>query len=64
MPYKVKEVRKEKGFTQEELSEKSGVSRATISLLENDPEAVTLSDTLIKLADALKVRVQDIFLAE
>ena len=30
MPFKIKEARKEKGFTQEELAKRANVSRATI----------------------------------
>ena len=35
MGYKIKEIREAKKMTQEELAEKSGVSRGTISALEN-----------------------------
>ena len=35
MGYRIKEVREEKRMTQEELSAKSGISRTTISGLEN-----------------------------
>lgn len=34
MKYRIKELREEKRMTQEELSEKSGVSRSIISKLE------------------------------
>ena len=47
----------------EQLSEKSGVSRATISALENGKAEITTTDTLLKLAKALNRRVSDIFLA-
>ena len=63
MPYKIREVRIEMNLTQEQLSEKSGVSRATISALENGKAEITTTDTLLKLAKALNRRVSDIFLA-
>ena len=35
MPFKIREARKECGFTQEELAKRASVSRATIIGLEN-----------------------------
>ena len=52
------------GITQEELAEKSGVSRVTISGLENGTERNTMSKTLIKLANALGTTVDQIFYTE
>ena len=60
--YKVKEIRIKNGFTQEELSRKSGVSRAIISKLESNEEVVTSTDTLKRIANALNVSVSAIFL--
>lgn len=57
MELKLKTIREKRGLTQEELAAKSGISRATISNLENNPEAVTTTDTLKKLAVALNVKV-------
>lgn len=62
MHYKVKEIRIKNGFTQEELSRKSGVSRAIISKLECNEEVVTSTDTLKRIANALNVSVSAIFL--
>lgn len=62
MAYKVKYFREKKKMTQEELSEKSGVSRAIISRLESGEEVVTTTETLIKIASALDRKVGDIFL--
>lgn len=61
MAYKVKYFREKKKMTQEELSEKSGVSRAIISRLESGEEVVTTTETLIKIATALNCKVGDIF---
>ncbi len=61
MGYKIKEVREKQGITQEELSNKSGVSRAIIASLENDDSASTTTKTLSKIAQALGVPVSQIF---
>lgn len=61
MGYKIREKRKEKNMTQEELSAKSGVSRTTISGLENGTVRATSSKTLLKLARALDTTVDQIF---
>lgn len=54
MKLDIKRIRKEKGISQEELAEKSGVSRPTISNLENNPDAVTTTDTLQKIDFSLR----------
>lgn len=61
MESKLKEFRKKKGLTQDELSEKSGVSRTIISFLENGRTDCTMTSTLTKLADALGEKVTTIF---
>lgn len=61
MGYKIKELRKAMKMTQEELAEKSGVSRGTISALENGIDRTTTSKTLVKLAQALDTTVDRIF---
>lgn len=63
MGYRVKEVREKVGMTQEELSARSGVSRATICALENQEERNTTSRTLNRLAVALGVSVDQLFFA-
>lgn len=62
LSYKIKEYRKEKNMTQEELSRKSNVSRSIISGLENGTITVTTTNTLSKIAIALNKKVSDIFL--
>lgn len=64
MGYKIKEMREAKDMTQEELAEKSGVSRVTISGLENGTERNTTSKTLVKIARALDCTVEQIFFAD
>ena len=61
MGYKIKELREAMKMTQEELAEKSGVSRGTISALENGIDRTTTSKTLVKLAQALATTVDRIF---
>ena len=61
MGYKIKELREAMKMTQEELAEKSGVSRGTISALENGIDRTTTSKTLVNLAQALDTTVDRIF---
>lgn len=64
MGYRIKEVREKKKMTQEELARKSGVSRGTISALENGTIRTTTTRTLVKLARALETTVDTIFFIE
>ena len=59
---RVKERRSELGMTQEELSEKSGVSRTIISKIESNQKIDVKLSTLVALANALKQSVESIFL--
>lgn len=61
MKNKLKETREEQGMSQEELAEKSKVSRTTISELETEKKEVTTNITLEKIASALGKKVSDIF---
>ena len=53
------EIRREKGWTQEKLSEVSGVRRVTIARYETGKNSPTLR-MLEKLADALGVSIADL----
>ena len=64
MGCKIKEDREAAKMTQEELAEKSGISRGTISALENGTVRNTTSKTLIQIAQALNATVEQIFFAE
>lgn len=55
MGYKIRELRKERKMSQQELSEKSGVSRTIISFLETGKMVESKMGTLQKIADALEV---------
>jgi transcriptional regulator with XRE-family HTH domain len=61
MGYKIKEVRESLKMTQEELASKSGVSRGTISALENGKKRTTSVKTLKNIASALGTTVSQIF---
>ena len=63
MPYKLKELRKQRNMSQEDLSKAANVSRQTIVNLENGEQVNTTTATLRKLADALECSVVDIFCA-
>lgn len=58
MGYKIKEIREKLKMTQEELSRKSGISRGTISALENGTGRATTTKTLSNIAKALGVPVE------
>ena len=64
MGNRLKAIREEKRMTQEELSARSGVSRQTIVSLENNESYNTTTGTLVKLADALGVSIEQFFSAE
>lgn len=64
MKNRVKEIREEMGMSQEELSEKSGVSRTTISGLENGIIDVITNITLEKISSALGKKVPEVFFQE
>ena len=58
---KLKAFREKRGMSQQELAEKSGVSRTTIVMLENNEAKVVKTDTLLKLAATFGVPVTRIF---
>ena len=64
MVFKVKEQREKIGMTQEQLAQKSGISRTTIVALEKaETNTSTTTETLMKIASALNCTVADIFCA-
>lgn len=64
MGYKIKELREGKNLTQEQLSKESGVSRATISALENGSSRATTTKTLMNIARALGVAVEELLFTQ
>lgn len=61
MKNRLKDAREAKGMSQETLAQKSGISRVTISAIENEVERNTTSNTLVKLAQALDTTVDKLF---
>ena len=64
MGFKVKELREAKGMTQEELEQRSGVSRQTISAIENNRCGDVKTGTLMAIAKALETTLDAIFFPE
>lgn len=64
MGYKIKELRELRRMTQETLAERSGISRGTISALENGTMRTTTTKTLLCLAKALETTVDNIFFTD
>ena len=64
MGCKIKERREFLKMSQEELDEKSAVSRATISSLENNSERNTSTKILKRIASALDTTVGELFFAD
>lgn len=62
MKNKVKEFREKKKMSQEKLSELSGISRTTISKIENGDAKSLKSETIIAIAESLHEKVENIFL--
>ena len=61
MRFRIRQIRDNKRISQEELAKLAGVSRPTISALETNPDAITTTQTLQKIAIALGVKVSDFF---
>lgn len=61
MGYRIKEVREQRGMTQEELAAASGVGRVTIALIESGTTKNASGDTLFKLASALGTTIDSLF---
>ena len=60
LKFNVKRFREAKGWTQGELSERSGVGRITISRMESGALEETSAGTLVKLASALECDMSDL----
>ncbi len=56
----IKAVRKEKGITQQRLSEVSGIDQSSISRMENGKQGISISN-LYLIAKALEVHVEYLF---
>ncbi|MEL0309084.1 MAG: helix-turn-helix transcriptional regulator [Flavobacteriaceae bacterium] len=63
MNNRVKELRKEKGYTQEDLAEFIGVSRQTVNAIEKQKFDPSLN-TAFKMAKIFELPIESIFLSE
>jgi len=61
MKNKVRELRKERGFTQEELAEIIGISRQAINAIEKEKFDPSLP-TAFKMAKFFKISIENLFL--
>ena len=61
MENKIKELRKSQKMTQQELADKAGVNRLTIVAFEQGTRVNTTTNTMLKIANALGVTVDEIF---
>lgn len=61
MRNRIKEIRWEQRLTQEELAEKAGISRSSLSQIENE-KVVPDGDTIVRLVSALNISANKIFL--
>lgn len=62
--FRIKELAQARGMTQEDLAIKSRVRMRTVQRLWQDTIDKPYAETLIKLADALGVSVQELYTAE
>lgn len=60
---RVRELRKAKGWTQEQLAEKTGISTRSISSIENGVYSITL-ENINRLAKAFGLSLKDLFNAQ
>lgn len=60
MKNRIRELRTERGWRQEDLARKAGVTRQTINAIENDKYNPTLV-LAMKLARLLNIPVEDLF---
>lgn len=63
MKNRLRELRKEKGMTQDELAKALKVSRQTINAIENEKYNPTL-ELAMKLARYIKIPVEQLFLLD
>lgn len=61
MKSKIREIREELGMTQEDLAEKAGVSRVTLSGLETGTAETASTKTMLKISTALGHTVGEVF---
>ena len=55
----IRDVRKAKGITQQELGEKTGIDQASISRMERGQKTIKLNDLKV-IAEALEVSLEEL----
>ncbi len=63
MEHRIKELRTSFGYTQEQLSEKLGVSRQTVISIENGRYKPSL-ELAYKIAQLFHMRIEEVFIFE
>ena len=61
MKYNIRELRERRGFSYEQLAQKSGVAKSYIQRIESNDDANPSVRVLCKLAQALDVAVEMLF---
>lgn len=59
---RLKSIREERGISQEELAKRTGLSRTTISKIENNEEVNVTTRTIATISEVFGVSPSDIFL--
>ncbi|GKX30569.1 hypothetical protein SH1V18_30490 [Vallitalea longa] len=59
MLFRIREIRELRKYNKSQLAKKAGISKATISKIENYKESPTI-ETLEKIAIALDVKISDL----
>ncbi len=60
---RVRQLRKEKGFSQEELAHRADVHRTYIGMIERVEKNITLIN-IEKIANALETKIENLFLCQ
>jgi transcriptional regulator with XRE-family HTH domain len=60
---RVRQLRKEKGFSQEELAHRADVHRTYIGMIERAEKNITLIN-IEKIANALETKIENLFLCQ
>jgi DNA-binding Xre family transcriptional regulator len=62
--HRIKEVAEAKGFTRTKLSRRADINYRTVDAVWNDPYHIMTTETLYRIAKALKVPVADLVIEE
>lgn len=56
----VKEIRKEKGYTLDQLSKLTGISKSHLNYIEKNQKEPTIS-VVVRIAQVLNVKIEELF---